>query len=68
MQQDAKPVGTGKLIHVAGPVWTVLELIGCICAVFLTITHKVQGNTAGVARVPGWTGELGGTAGTLTCR
>lgn len=38
--EDAKPVGAGKLIHVAGPVGTVLELISCIGTVFLPITHK----------------------------
>lgn len=38
--EDAKPVGTGKLIHMAGAVGAVLELISCVGAVFLPITHK----------------------------
>jgi len=39
-EEDAEPVGTGKLIHVAGAVGAVLELIGRVGAVFVPITHK----------------------------
>lgn len=38
---NAKAVGAGKLVHVAGPIWAVLELIRRVQAVFVAVTHKV---------------------------
>ena len=39
-KKDAKSIGTGKLVHVAGPIGAVLELISRIGAIFLPITQK----------------------------
>lgn len=39
-EEDAKAIRTSKLIHMAGPVGAVLELIRRIGAVFIPVTHK----------------------------
>lgn len=63
--EDAEPVGTGKLVHMAGPVGAVLQLISCIGTVFVPVAKEAQRHTTRVAWVPGRTGELVGAAGAL---
>lgn len=58
--QNAATIGTSKLIHVAGTVGAVVQLICGICAVLLTITHITPWNTAWRAWVPSGAREIAG--------